>query len=76
MVVIGGVGLTTGQNGATESTLASMEQVYIFDTQSNQWSIQATQADSDGNFPSTRSAHSAIVSKLKMTKKFKLFFFL
>ncbi|KAI7848065.1 hypothetical protein BDC45DRAFT_524491 [Circinella umbellata] len=62
LVVIGGVGLVTGENGATQTTLASMEQVYIFDTQSNQWSVQATQAGSGGKFPSTRSAHSAVVT--------------
>ncbi|KAI9258033.1 hypothetical protein BDA99DRAFT_561472 [Phascolomyces articulosus] len=57
LVIIGGVGMTPQGSG-----LASMEQLYIFDTKSNQWTVQATQAGSGGVFPSTRSSHNAIVT--------------
>ncbi|KAI9497965.1 hypothetical protein BDB00DRAFT_755847 [Zychaea mexicana] len=62
LVVIGGVVLQQVEGGVA-SALASMEEVYIFDTTSNQWSVQATQASSGGSFPSTRSAHNAVVTK-------------
>ncbi|KAI9319235.1 hypothetical protein BX666DRAFT_1924266 [Dichotomocladium elegans] len=57
LVVIGGVAVTS-----SASALASMEEVLVYDTTKNVWSVQKTQPDSTGNFPSTRSAHNAFVT--------------
>ncbi|KAI9321079.1 hypothetical protein BX666DRAFT_1914183 [Dichotomocladium elegans] len=62
LVVIGGVVLTNN-NGQTGSSLATMQQVLIYDTKARAWSVQATQPDSTtGTYPSTRSAHNAVVT--------------
>ncbi|KAI9495036.1 hypothetical protein BDB00DRAFT_266955 [Zychaea mexicana] len=57
LVVIGGVIVTsTGDTG-----LASMGQLYIFDTRTSTWSMQNTTVTGGGLLPSTRSAHNAVV---------------
>lgn len=58
LVVIGGVALD--QNKVPN--LVPMQQVLVFDTKSNTWTAQNTQA-SGGTYPSTRTDHSAVVSK-------------
>ncbi|KAI7875341.1 galactose oxidase [Lichtheimia hyalospora FSU 10163] len=57
IVVIGGVALD--QNNVAD--LVPMQQVLVFDTQSNTWTAQNTQP-SGGSFPSTRTDHSAVVT--------------
>ena len=58
--MIGGVVLSQVQGGMA-SALASMEEVYVFDTTTTQWGVQPVKAP--GNFPSTRTTHNAVVSK-------------
>ncbi|CDS11467.1 hypothetical protein LRAMOSA03730 [Lichtheimia ramosa] len=59
LVIIGGVVAT-----AETRALASMEQILVYDTQTRTWSAQQTQPDSTSNkYPSTRSDHSAVVTK-------------
>jgi hypothetical protein len=62
IVVIGGVALVTN-NGTTDSILAPMNQIYVFDTKTNQWDLK-TATGQGGTLPSTRTAHLAVVSKL------------
>lgn len=58
LVVIGGVALD--QNNVPD--LVPMQQVLVFDTKTNTWTAQNTQS-SGGSYPSTRTDHSAVVSK-------------
>lgn len=58
IVVIGGV-IVDPSNGPN---LAPTQQVLVYDTQSNTWTAQNTQP-ANGVFPSTRTDHSAVVSK-------------
>jgi N-acetylneuraminic acid mutarotase len=59
LVVIGGIA-QTNQNGAISSILAPMNQIYVFDTKTNTWNSQAA---SGAVLPSTRTSHTAVVSK-------------
>jgi N-acetylneuraminic acid mutarotase len=56
LVIIGGSISTSGQ-----SSLASMNQLTVYDTSSNSWSIVQT----TGDVPSPRSDHSAVIGKSK-----------
>lgn len=50
------------QSGQMNSILAPMNQIMIYDTKSNSWSMKEATAN-NGTLPSTRSNHNAAVSK-------------
>lgn len=62
LVIIGGVA-QVNQSGQIGNILAPMTNIYVYDTNTNQWDLKQVTAASGSALPSTRSAHNAVVSK-------------
>ncbi|KAG1556680.1 hypothetical protein G6F47_006263 [Rhizopus delemar] len=60
LVIVGGMVLVN-QSGQMNSILAPMNQIMIYDTKSNSWSMKEATAN-NGTLPSTRSNHNAAVT--------------
>ncbi|KAG2204229.1 hypothetical protein INT46_008844 [Mucor plumbeus] len=61
LVVIGGVA-QVNQSGQIENILAPMSNIYVFDTKTNQWDLKIATGATANVFPSTRTAHTAVVT--------------
>ncbi|KAI8987259.1 hypothetical protein BDF20DRAFT_849116 [Mycotypha africana] len=61
LVIIGGVA-QVNQSGQIGNILAPMNQIYVYDTKSNQWDLKVANG-TNKVLPSTRTAHNAIVTE-------------